>query len=222
MEVMLDLDFARDLVMTGVIFGAAAFVWAGWAQERPPAGVGWRVVLVVLQVGGLALLGFGIPAAARNWSTPTAIDPGSVAFVWYVAVFWLEVAAILALAIFLIRKKRGELIASWVLVIVGLHFVPLAFVFGQPIILVAAALITVAGVVSFFLPRRIAAPSFWCGILAAPTFLVLGAVALVGRGSVRSAARSDQSSGQHPRPCPALTMCVSREPRMRKCPARGR
>jgi hypothetical protein len=30
-----------------------------------------------------------------------------------------------------------------------------------------------------FLPRRFAAPSFWCGLLAAPIFVLLGCVALV-------------------------------------------
>ena len=70
-------------------------------------------------------------------------------------------------------------LAGSALIIVGLHFVPLAFVFGQPIIMLAAAVITAAGVASVFLPGKVAAPSFWCGILAAPIFLILGAVALV-------------------------------------------
>ncbi|GAA3201009.1 hypothetical protein [Microbacterium terregens] len=182
---MLDLAFARDLVMTGVIFGAAAFVWAGWAQERPPAGVVWRIVLVVLQVAGLVLVGFGIPAAVQHWNTPTAIDPGSTAFVWYIVVFWLEVVVMIGLAILLTRTKRAQLIAPAVLVIVGVHFVPLSFVFGQPIILLAALLITAAGVAAVLLPHKTAAPSFWCGILAAPIFLILGTVALVaGNGAL--------------------------------------
>jgi hypothetical protein len=176
---VLELDFPRDLIMTGVIFGAAAFIWAGWAQERPVAGVTWRVVLVVLQAAGIVLLGFGITAAVRAWETPTAIDPGSAAFVWYVVVFWLEVIVCATLAVFFTRTKRSYLVAPTVLIIVGLHFVALAFVFGQPIMVLAAVLITAAGVAALFLPRTIAAPSFWCGVLAAPIFLVLGTIALV-------------------------------------------
>ncbi|MCR2808239.1 MULTISPECIES: hypothetical protein [unclassified Microbacterium] len=176
---MLELEFARDVVVTGAIFGAAAFVWAGWAQERPPRGVIWRIVLVVLQIAGLVLLGFAVPGAVRHWNWPTAMDPGSAAFVWYVVVFWLEVLAIIVLAILLIRTRRAYLIAPAVLVIVGVHFVPLAFVFGQPLILIAALLITAAGAAALFLPRTSVAPSFWCGILAAPIFLILGTVALV-------------------------------------------
>ena len=116
---MLDLDFARDLVMTGVIFGAAALVWASWAHERPPKGVGWRIVLVVLQLAGVALMSFGIPVAVRYWETPTAIDPGGSAFVWYIALFWAEIIAIVAFSIYFVRRKKTELIAPLVLTVVG-------------------------------------------------------------------------------------------------------
>ncbi|SFR88981.1 hypothetical protein SAMN04487846_0300 [Microbacterium sp. cf046] len=184
---MLDLAYARDLVMTGVIFGAAAFVWAGWAHERPPKGALWRIILVLLQLVGLALMAWGIPLAVQHWSTPTALDPGSTAFVVYVVVFWLEVIAIVVLSVFFARTGRGALIAPLVLTIVGLHFVPLAFVFGQSIIMIAAILITAVGVAAAFLPQRIAAPSFWSGILAAPIFLLLGAIALVAGASALSA-----------------------------------
>jgi hypothetical protein len=140
---------------------------------------GERVVLVLLQVAGLVLLGFDITAAVRSWDTPTAIDPGSVAFVWYIVVFWLEVIAIVGLAITFARTKRMPLMAPSVLIIVGAHFVPLAFVFGQPIMMLAAVLTTAAGVAVLFLPGKVAAPSFWCGVFAAPIFVVLGAVALI-------------------------------------------
>ena len=185
---MLDLDFARDLVMTGVIFGAAAFVWAGWAHERPPKGVGWRIVLVVLQLAGVALMAFGIPVAVRYWETPTAIDPGGSAFVWYIVALlgsrssrsWRSRSTSSA-------ARSTELIAPLVLTVVGLHFVPLAFVFGQPIIMVAAILLTAAGVAAAFMPSRIAAPSFLCGILAAPILLILGTIALVaGAGALEA------------------------------------
>ena len=103
---MLDLTYARDLVMTGVIFGAIAFVWAGWAHERPPKGALWRIVLVLLQVAGLALMAFGIPAAVQYWNTPTALDPSSPALTWYIVVFWLEVIAIVGFSIYFVRGGR--------------------------------------------------------------------------------------------------------------------
>lgn len=175
---MFDLSHARDLVVTAVIFGFAAFAWAGWAQERPPSGWGWRLVLAALGAAGLVLVAVGIPVAIRHWNTPTAIDFRSAAFTWYVVVFWVEVIAIVVLAIVLSRQHRGELIAPVVLVIVGVHFVPLTFVFQQPIIMLTALLVLAAGVAALFGSREVAAPSFWAGILAAPVFLALGAISL--------------------------------------------
>lgn len=182
---MLNAEFARDLVFTAVLFGLVTFMWAGWAQERPPAGVVWRVVLGALSAGGLALLGLGLPPLIRNWDGPTALASGSTALIVYIVVFWLEVAVIAGLAIFYARTGRQHLLAPTVLIVVGTHFAPLSFVFEQPIMLLAAVLITAAGVVSLFLPRQVAAPSFWCGIMAAPVFLVLGTVSLVtGQGAL--------------------------------------
>lgn len=179
------MDFPRDLVMTGVIFGAAAFIWAGWAHERPPGGWIWRAVLVLLQVAGLVQVGFGIPIAIRNWNTPTTLGSNGPALVGYTVVFWLEIIVCVALAVLFTRTKRTHLIAPMVLSIVGVHFVPLSFVFGQPIMIVAGVLITAAGVAALFVPRRAAAPSFWCGLLAAPVFVVLGAVSLIaGAGAL--------------------------------------
>lgn len=185
MDAILNLEYGRDLVMVAVVFGGAAFVWAGWAQERPPKGVLWRVVLVLLQLIGLTILAFGIPLAVQHWNTPTALATASTAVVWYIVVFWLEVIAIVVLAIVFVRTGRGALIAPLVLTIVGLHFVPLAFVFEQWILLIAAVLLTAAGVAAAFLPQRIAAPNFWSGILAAPILLALAAVCLAaGAGAL--------------------------------------
>lgn len=180
MEVIaiLNLEFARDLVMTGAIFGFAAFIWAGWAQERPPTGVVWRVILGVLSAAGLVLLGFAIPIAIRYWDTPTTLTRGNPALLGYIVVFWLEMLAIVGLAIFYARTKRPHLLAPTILIVVGVHFVPLGIVFGQPIMLVAAVLTTAAGVAALLLPRAHVASSLWCGILSAPVFLVIGAVAL--------------------------------------------
>ena len=176
---MIDPSFPRDLLFTGALFGFVAFVWAGWAHERPPKGVAWRVVLVAIQVAGLALVGFGLPPLIRNWGTPSALVPGSSALIWYIVVTWIEIIAIAVLAIWLVRTKRSELIAAPAMIVVGLHFVPLAFVFGQPILMLAAVLLTGVGIAAFFLPRRIAAPSFWCGALGGPVFLSVGLASLL-------------------------------------------
>jgi hypothetical protein len=174
---MIDLDFPRDLLTIAVVFGAATIVWAGWAQERPPS-TSARIGLGGLSALGLALLGFGIPAMIRAWDGGTAIEPGTSAFTVYVVVFWLEVIVGVVGAILLIRRKRSELVAPLILVIVGVHFIPLAWVFGQGILLLAAVLLVAAAAAAIALRGR-AAPSFWCGVLAAPVFVVLGAWSLL-------------------------------------------
>ena len=45
---MIDVAYSRDLVMIGAIFGLAAFIWSGWAQEAPPRALVWRLVLAVV------------------------------------------------------------------------------------------------------------------------------------------------------------------------------
>lgn len=167
-------DFPRDLLMTGVIFGIAAFVWAGWAQERPPKHWIWRVILGVLSLGGAALAGISLPAAIRNWSAPTAISWGGTASTWYLVVFWIEVVVIIVLAIWATKRKRTDLIAPLVLAVVGIHFIPLAGVFQQPVFVFAGALMAIAALAAALVPDKDAARSFWCGIVAAPILLLVG------------------------------------------------
>ncbi|GAA1998384.1 hypothetical protein [Microbacterium ulmi] len=184
---MLNLGFPRDLVMTGAIFGLAAFVWAGWAQEKPPMHWAWRVVLGILSLAGIALAALSIPTAIRSWSTPTVIDPKSAAFVVYIVVFWIEVAACIALAIWATRSGRPDLIAPLILAVVGIHFLPLAAVFGQPIMAVAGVLLTAIAVVAAFVPADHVARSFWCGVFGAPVLLAVGAwCAVAGTQALRS------------------------------------
>lgn len=165
--------------MTAVIFGVAAFVWSGWAQERPPAGWPSRVALGLLSVLGLALVGIGVPRVIASWTNATAIDLGSGAFVAYTIVFWIEVVAIVVLAVVLKRAQRSEFLAPSVLLIVGVHLLPLALVFEQWILFIAGLLVAAAGIAAMILPRKDNAPSFWCGILGAPIFLAAGAVCLI-------------------------------------------
>ena len=184
---MIDADFPRDLLMTGAIFGVAAFMWGGWAQERPPKGVIWRIVLAVISLAGAALAGISVPAAVRDWDGPTAIDVGGPAFIAYVVVFWLEVIAIIVLASWAARRKRQDLIAPLVLAVVGIHFVPLAWVFGQPIFALTGMIVVAIAYLATRMPDRTAARSFWCGLLGGGVLLVVGAVcAAIGFGALAS------------------------------------
>ncbi|WP_157432160.1 hypothetical protein [Agromyces italicus] len=173
---MITPEFPRDLLMTGAIFGVAAFIWAGWAQERPPRHWIWRVLLAVIGLGGIALAALSIPRAIRNWSSPTAIEVGGPAFITYVVVFWVEVIAMIVLSILATRRGRSDLIAPLILAVVGIHFLPLAWVFGQPILAVTGALVTIVAAFATRPPLTIAARSFWCGIVGGPILLISGAV----------------------------------------------
>lgn len=182
---MIITEFPRDLLMTGAIFGVAAFAWVGWAQERPPQHWIWRVILAVLGLCGAALAAVTIPAAVTHWDQPTAIVFGGPAFAWYVAVFWLEVAAMIGLVIVASRKKRGDLIAPLILAVVGIHFIPLAWVFMQPVFAVTGVVVTAVAIVAARLPDMTAARSFWCGLLGSSVLLIVGvACAAAGFGSL--------------------------------------
>lgn len=173
---MLALEFPRDLVFTGALFGVAAFVWAGWAQEGPPRAVIWRVVLAIISLAGIALAAFCIPVLVRNWGAASAFDAKSTAFIVYIVIFWIEVAAIVGFAIWASLTGRSDLIAPIVLAIVGIHFLPLAWVFAQPIMAVAGVLLVIVAAVAMFVPAEDIARSFWCGVLGGPVFLVIGAI----------------------------------------------
>ncbi|MFV4914575.1 hypothetical protein PFZ49_13810 [Microbacterium lacticum] len=184
---LIDDAYPRDLVMTAAIFGVAAFVWSGWAQEGPPRPVVWRVVLAGLGVIGLVVAGFAIPLVVRHWSDGTAMRFQGTAWVAYLIVVAIEVVACVALVVWVTLARRSDLIAPLILAVVGIHFAPLAFVFGQPIMAWAGAALTVIAVVAALLPASDIARSFWCGLLGAPV-LLLAAIPclLVGRAALAS------------------------------------
>lgn len=184
---MIELTNPRDLVMIGALFGLAAFIWSGWAQEAPPHHLVFRLVLAGLSVAGLALAVPSILLAIRHWGEPSALSPGTTIFTVYIVVVWVEIIAGGVLSFLAIRAGHSEWVAPLILAIVGIHFFALAMVFAQPVLHLAGALITLASVVAFLLPRSFAAPSFWCGLLAAPVFLGLGLWCLLAGRSAMSA-----------------------------------
>jgi hypothetical protein len=172
-----DAPYVRDLIMTGAVFGLACFLWSGWAQERPPRR--WPIVLGVLSgLGVLAAIGFGI-TAWLNWDAATTLTGGSEGMRSYLVIVGVEFGAIVAGAIALaIAKRTRPFVPVFVLFIVGVHFFSLAVLFQMPAMHVVAALLTITSVVALVLSLRsrdradAPAPSFWCGILAAPLFLI--------------------------------------------------
>ncbi|GAA2027126.1 hypothetical protein GCM10009720_03540 [Yaniella flava] len=136
------------------------------------------MVLAVLQLGGAMLAGFGIPLAVLHWEGSTAITVGGSAFIAYIVTFWLEVAVIIVLMVLAARRGRKDLFAPLILTVVGIHFIPLAWVFAQPSFALTGVLTTAIGVMAALVPDRAAARSFWCGLLGGTTLLIVGALGL--------------------------------------------
>src|SRR5699024_3812981 len=159
--------------------------WSGWAQEAPPDRAVFRIVLGGLSAVGLALSEQIIFPAIGNWSEPSAIATGTTAFKVYIVVVWAEIIAGAVLSFFALRSGHPEMVAPLILAIVGIHFFALAVVFAQPVLHLAGVLTTIIAILAFFLPRELAAPSFWCGILGAPVLLAIGLWCLLaGRGAL--------------------------------------
>ncbi|MGB3594863.1 MAG: hypothetical protein WA994_11870 [Ornithinimicrobium sp.] len=171
---MLEVGYPRDLAMIGAIFGMATFVWAGWAQEAPPRHRSWRLVLALLGLSGIALMFLSVPMAVRHWATATALQSGSVALTIYIVAFWVEIVVAGGLAFLAHRTGRSDLIAPLVLAVVGVHFIALAPVFDQPVLYLAAVLLTAIAIVAASMPRGRVARSFWCGLISSPVFLGIG------------------------------------------------
>jgi len=175
---VISLEFPRDVAFMAAVFGMATFVWAGWAQERPPS-TAWRIVLGALALAGVAVVGLTLPAAIRDWETPTALVVDSAPFAVYVAMVAVELVAGGIAAALLVRRGLPELVAPVIMIVVGIHWIPMIWVFQQPVLALIAAWCILVGIAAFRLPRVRQAPSFWCGILAAPALLAVGAACAV-------------------------------------------
>jgi hypothetical protein len=135
--------------MTAAIFGFFAAAWFGWAQEDPPPR--WRPWLIAGSVAGLLVAVAGGITAWRNWSTRTAFDADTSPI--FGVIVAIEVLLAGGGAILLSRRGRRELIAPWVALIVGLHFLPMAPLLEYPLFYVVGALVTIAALVSVPLAR---------------------------------------------------------------------
>ena len=173
----------RDLLVFSAVFGFFAFVWFGWGQERPPDA--WRKWLGIgAAVSVLVALGGGL-LAWRSWQTPSALDAPAAFRLYLVTVaveFWVSLGG----AVYLAVKKRRKWIPVWICAVVGVHFLPLALVFSDLLLVVLAlALVAVAVAARVANRRHHLEPSAVVGMGAGATLLltalVYGVVALTSR-----------------------------------------
>lgn len=120
----------RDLAANAAILGFAAAAWFAWAQQGPPAG--WPGFLTAGSV--LGLLAAVVGAAAVRLSRgpgggpPSAMmDPANRRR--YNVTVGAEVIACLLGALALGRAGAAAYVPAWILLVVGVHFLPLARVF---------------------------------------------------------------------------------------------
>ncbi len=152
--------YPRDLATTALILGVAGFAWFGWAQAGPPAG--WSVPLGIGSAAGLAVALAGGVLSWRLRSGAAAMhDPRRRSGYWRVVAF--EVIAIVVGVIVLDVTGQAAYLPAWILLIVGVHFIPLARLFGTPGLRLAglaligvAAGAAVAGAASDILPSAVA------------------------------------------------------------------
>jgi hypothetical protein len=162
--------------MTAAIFGFFAAAWFGWAQEDPPPR--WKGWLIAGSVAGLLVAVAGGITAWRNWSTGTAFDADTSPI--FGVIVAIEVVLAGGGAILLSRRGRRELIAPWVALIVGLHFLPMAPLLEFPLFYVVGALVTIAALVSVPLARsRDITVSAVTGVLSGSVLLAAAVYALV-------------------------------------------
>src|SRR5262245_59956716 len=65
---------ARDLAVTGAIYGLAGSAWFGWAQASPPAG--WSIVLTVGSIASLlVMVGCGVLVLRHRHGRSAMADP---------------------------------------------------------------------------------------------------------------------------------------------------
>lgn len=150
----------RDLAVTALILGIAAMAWFGWGQAQPPAG--WTVPLIAGTFVSIAVAGGAGSVAARFRGGATAMAARRVRRGYGITV-GIEVAACGLGAAGLALAGHSPYTAPWILLVVGVHFVPLGRLFGQPELVLAgfalsavAVAATLTGLVSGVAPSAVA------------------------------------------------------------------
>ncbi|MFC7625129.1 hypothetical protein [Microlunatus sp. GCM10028923] len=167
------LEMLRDSAFTSAWFGLMAMVWFGWAQEAPPPRT--KPLLIAGSVLGVLLAaGFGV-YTGLHWGDPTALnETGRMRFGIVVGI---EVAAAGIGCLVFARLGARRWMAWWVAVVVALHFLSLAWIFGGWG-LVLLGLVQVAGLawLAYRIKGQEHPTSRWVGPLMGVTILLFGLV----------------------------------------------
>jgi hypothetical protein len=168
----------RDLAVTAIILGVAAGLWFGWGQAQPPAGWG-----LPMTVGSFAAIAVAVAAGitlSRLRHGASAMESRRVRRAYGITV-GVETAVIGLGAVGLALAGRSAYTAPWILLVVGVHFLPLGRLFGSADLMwagLALAAVAVAGAVTGAVST--VAPSAVTGAFGG-LVLVAAAAASLGR-----------------------------------------
>jgi hypothetical protein len=151
------MQSVRDHAMTALILGFFASAWFGWAQERPP--LAWRRPLIVGALLSVVIAVFGATLAWRSWSAGSALsEPGAMRSYGIIVGIEFGIAAVGAAG--LAALGHSDDISSWICLVVGVHFLPMAPLLKNPSLVVLGALLTAVALTGVLVSRRTAlAPS---------------------------------------------------------------
>ncbi|GAA2384299.1 hypothetical protein Cme02nite_66480 [Catellatospora methionotrophica] len=171
------MNHVRDAAMTALIFGFFASAWFGWAQEAPP--VAWKKRLGIAGGVSIAVSLAGGILAWQHWSDGSALsEPGAMRR--YGIIVGIECVAAAAGALVLGLRGKRELIAPWICLVVGVHFIPLAGPLQSPILFpLAVAMTLVAAGATPLARKRDIPPSATTGVGAGVSLLTCAIAALI-------------------------------------------
>ena len=181
--------------LAGAIFGLV-FVLVNAGDLPSPSDVVVRVIGVVAFVAVALLLRAGV-------GTPLP-DAGPRALRIYAAAVVAELVALFGGTLLLRDTGHEELGLPWVVIVVGVHFVPLGWAFGARFFHVLAGILVVLGVTGGVLALAGAAPaavSFVSGVGAGATLLAFAALPSLGASRPRGLRRprAPRAPGLEPR-----------------------
>lgn len=169
--------FVRDFAVTALIFGVAAFAWCGWGQEDPPRA--WRPILGIGSVLGMIIAIGGGFLTWQNWSAETALALGN-GFRTFGIICGIEVALCGIGSAILAITRRTRWISTWIALVVGAHFIPLAFIFNDAGLFgLAAAMMITTGISVYLHVRTGVTPSAVVGLGCGVSLLLFAARAAI-------------------------------------------
>ena len=151
----------RDLAAYAAIFGFFAFAWFGWAQENPPTKL--RPLLGALSILSAVIAGLGGYLLYTNYSADSSLQTDGDYMVFGVIVA-LELILSALGSLVLIKTNRSAYVASWISLVVAVHFIPLVFIFNDPwlYLLAGAIIVSVFGSIKPMVRMNLRPNTFIC------------------------------------------------------------